>query len=352
MPQLCAVFIDDLRTGKKLQIADQVHDDKANQHHASDGDDGFFPNGRTVKRTAVAHDSVVYTFPDPLLATEDFRESEISTSSWRNAPQFPLLQRALGLGIELLIDDEPTRLLAIQSLLKTPDKIIDEHWRLAAATYDPEFYAVFTKKFPKSEDEYRGAADVLHLFALVVSQRMKEAADFAIEAAPRLRGSSRSITDAATHSLRKAGFDKQVIAFLRELLTRDPELPYWGTMIAISAHVHDSKGALEFMRTIMARPELTAPARATASTYFANALLAADELDEGIRVLRALVKSHADSKAVNQNREQMEQALMPSTADRLRLPARCGKGRRRQSRARPLVAHLTLQRRKPTSPPH
>jgi tetratricopeptide (TPR) repeat protein len=161
-------------------------------------------------------------------------------------------------------------------------------------------YEGMAKKFPTNVMTWdRSNADAVYLLNLIAAGRAEDAAKTAMDAVARKKGMRLNLTGEVLDNMQKQGLGAQVLAFLREMLTRDPSLPFWDDFIRLSAQESASTGALEFLEAAMNNPKLGAASRAEIQFHHEKALLAADKVEEGIGVLRGLIQAGPRSGAVD-----------------------------------------------------
>ncbi|HSI11635.1 MAG TPA: hypothetical protein VK961_06305, partial [Chthoniobacter sp.] len=204
-----------------------------------------------------------------------------------------LLQRALVLdGTVRILDDETRRLAATVALQSLP-RLRKPSWTLVREIDDGPLYEALAARFgkPGTEEAYeRGPAAMIYLVGLVAHGRTKDAVRFVSEAGTTLSQGGSLVAHGSVDYLLRRGLVRQVNDFLHELLSGDPALPYWSDYIQLSARLGESDKALAFAREIAARPDLAPEAQQEANRYEVEALLAADDVDGGVKILRAMIQ--------------------------------------------------------------
>lgn len=204
----------------------------------------------------------------------------------------PLLRRALRLDVELNVwrSGSTRRALAEIALLEI-DHLKRPQWALIASPDDVALYEAFVKKFPASgRDRERGAATGVYLLGLIAAGRTEDATRLVFAEDSQLDAHLVGYANAETLALlQRSGRGEAVVDFLRDMLTRDPALPFWDNFITLAAQQNRAREALDLLRATQARPGLEPDIAASLRQRYATALLAADEVDEGIAVLRALI---------------------------------------------------------------
>jgi tetratricopeptide (TPR) repeat protein len=211
-----------------------------------------------------------------------------------------LVKRALLLDEDVSFDGEETRALAAKIALENISQMKRARWSLVTTSADIPLYEAMTSKFPKGNADWeRSTADAVYVLSLVATGQAEEAAKAAMSAVERAKGGGFSVTGEVLDSMQKQGLGGQVIAFLREMLTRDPSLPFWDDFIKLAAQESASGTALDFFEATLKNPKLNAASRGEVLSHHANALLAADKVEEGISVLRDLILAGPRSGAVD-----------------------------------------------------
>lgn len=201
-----------------------------------------------------------------------------------------LLTRAIKSGLALYIDGEATRLKAADLALKNIGSLTQPMWYLVTSLDHAPLYEAMAAKFPDAGNRDRSQAVAIYLLALVANDRTQDAVKLVLES-DVAEEASMSINVKVLDHMNRQGLGKQVLAFLQQLLARDATLPYWPTFIELSARQGASAEALKLLQESLAKPSLPAEAKTTMQSLYYEALLAADQRDEGIRVLRKLVQA-------------------------------------------------------------
>jgi tetratricopeptide (TPR) repeat protein len=150
------------------------------------------------------------------------------------------------------------------------------------------------RKTPRGiQDVYYLQAQVYYLLNLISQSRTKEATALARKIGG---GNSVYVPDEAFQDMEHAGYSKPLHDFLYELLTQNPELPFWGDYIPLAAQVGETERMLALARKSAAREDLSETQRYSIRQYLCNALLAADHVDEGVAEIRKILAQSAKSR--------------------------------------------------------
>ena len=115
----------------------------------------------------------------------------------------------------------------------------------------------------------------------------------------------------STNAIAEAADARKVYAALHRLLRDHPALPLWDQFRAASARIGKTVEALALAREVAAKPDLDPAARRAVRGELYKGLLAADEVDEGVAVLRELLKKdeNAPAAAPAQGRARMHPSI-------------------------------------------
>lgn len=219
----------------------------------------------------------------------------------------PLLLRAILLpGVQIEIQGKATHTLAGELALKNVAKLTSPKWELIQTIEDAPLYEAMAKRFPKRENGSDPSdAELVYLLSLIASGKTKEASAFITRPGADLRLGGLLFGHHGVGRLIGGTVGKQLAAFLHEVLLKNPSALFWDEYIAFSARSGQSAEALALLKQSAERPDLSAEARVALVKNFAKALLAADQVDEGVRVLRETIQIGAQGvKATNADLEQ------------------------------------------------
>jgi tetratricopeptide (TPR) repeat protein len=204
-----------------------------------------------------------------------------------------LIARILKLDFEhLSVEGTATRKLAARLALQSVASLKKPRWELVEDLEDAALYEALIKKFPDDRQGSRGPAAQVYLLALIAGDRATEAVSLITRVQEESKpGDHLQLYLKSLEKLGSAGLGGKVLAFLRQLLVANPVLPYWQDFIELSARQNDSANALKTLREALAREKLDPKTRLEIHSHYYLALLAADERDEGLRILRDMVQA-------------------------------------------------------------
>jgi tetratricopeptide (TPR) repeat protein len=213
----------------------------------------------------------------------------------------PLLREAVLLPqTELSISGAETNDLARKVALEEVGNMKTPHWELAGSLDGAPLFEAFQKRFPDASlqgnagdsGDYPTARQYYFLHLIVTGQAGK-----AIAMADSLQGDNSS--SIPVDELDRAGYTRQVADFLHDLLTKHPELPLWNDYISLAAKTGQTTQMLALIRSVASRTDLSTSQRGNAHKAFYLALLAADQIDEGIAELRKVISTAGSSGATD-----------------------------------------------------
>ncbi len=232
----------------------------------------------------------------------------------------PYVRRALlSKANSLSIDGKATRVLARQLALASVGEMKVPRWTLVDSLDALELYEALEKKFAASvRGKPTNAVDALadlensrfgsnyekqgartyYLMALIVRGRTDDAAQFA----RRVGDEDDGFESAAVEALERAGFASALDNFLHELLSKSPELPSWDTYISVAAQTGNTERMLDLARSVAAKPDLGRQKSSGIRENLYRALLAADQVEEGVKELRSLLAAAPNAGGRNVRR--------------------------------------------------
>ncbi len=182
-------------------------------------------------------------------------------------------------------EGDKTLELARKIALERVDALKSPQWALAASLDAGELYEALERRFPadiSSQQDYDAReARVYYLVGLIARGETEKALAVA-EKFPSEGG----IAGPSLAALVKAGRGEQAFDFLDKLLSKNPDLPFWSFYIGLSAKVGATDKMLERVRAGVAVKTLSPERRNELDEALIDALLAADQVEEGLAVIR------------------------------------------------------------------
>jgi tetratricopeptide (TPR) repeat protein len=233
-----------------------------------------------------------------------------------------LIKRALlSKARQIRFTGEATTKLARRIALQNVNELKRPPWSLADSTDAMELYEALEKKFAKAatnaapavripglpsafadvggfNDEFgheRQQARGYYLLGLIVAGRSADAVKLAKEMAGD--ETSAGLPHEAVKALERAGHTRALDDFLHGLLAQNPELPLWADYVRIAAHAGTTERMLKLAREAAAQPALAGRKGLAVRENLYAALLAADQVEEGVRELRALLQAQGEKPA-------------------------------------------------------
>ena len=210
----------------------------------------------------------------------------------------PLLRKAVTSPATVYIQSGiETRRLARQLALENIANMSAAQWALVDTIEAAPLYEAMYAKFGDEEQRTsfeREQADIHYLLSTIVArqQQKAEAALARIARTDRLY-----LPQSAVNALRDAGQNEALAEFLHAALARQPELRAWDVYIEQSSYAGRSQQALELIRQLLRRADLPAHLRKELAGRETEALLANNQIDAGIKSLRAQIAAKpADEK--------------------------------------------------------
>lgn len=130
------------------------------------------------------------------------------------------------------------------------------------------------------------AAQTYYLLGLISHDRAKDA----VAIAKKLGGGNNVfLPEPAFRQMEQAGYTEALDEFFYELLTQDPTLSFWNDYVQLAAKAGKTERMLTLVRAAAARQDLPAKNKAAIRGTLFKALLAADDVDEGVQEMRRLI---------------------------------------------------------------
>ena len=213
--------------------------------------------------------------------------------------------------VTLKIEGDETQALARDVALKLMDKLPAPHWELACSLDAAPLFEAMEKRFTvahalqqffsgdnASSAESKPEANGYQLLHLIASGKADDALAFA-----ERTGGDMSF-GAVADALEAGGYAAQVDDFLFGLLSKHPELPVWSDYITVAVRSGKTARMLALIRSMADRSDLPKSQSSSAHETFSLALLAADQIDDGVAELRKVIATITDSSTMQ------EKALM------------------------------------------
>jgi tetratricopeptide (TPR) repeat protein len=204
-----------------------------------------------------------------------------------------------------------THRLAQKLALELVDKLKSPQWQLVNSLDAVELYEALQKRFSKAPEKTPGPvtetrlpgidlpehdpaemhkqqATLYYLLGLIARDRTADA----VSVAQKLSGIKRGgvyLPPAALKAMETAGYTRNVDDFLFELLTKSPDSPFWPHYVQIAAKAGRTDRMLTLARATATSDQVSRNKRATIHQYLFRALLAADQIDDGVKEIQRLI---------------------------------------------------------------
>jgi tetratricopeptide (TPR) repeat protein len=222
------------------------------------------------------------------------------------------LRRALKQRNVILQFNQPneTSRLAQKVALEMMDQLGAPQWGLINSLDSTVLYEAMDKRFgnhdaddsssqtpalPGMPRDYmtnpqKAMAGAYYFLGLISQGRSKDAVALAKKSGAN---SQPYMFEEAFTQMERAGYTSALDDFFFELLSQDPGLPFWDEYVALAAKSGQTERMVKLARSAAADEDLTSGKKASIHENLAKALLAADQLDEGVTELRALITNNA-----------------------------------------------------------
>ena len=218
-----------------------------------------------------------------------------------------------------------TKTLARKVALEIAAQLKAPPWSIMDSPDSMALFEAMQKRFPapgKNEGYRREAADAYYLLGLIAANRTADAVRFAVALSER--GNHSFSLPEATAALAKSGPQRAVFAFLHDLLAQHPEMyGLWRDFINLAPQVGETDKMLATLQAALARENLPAAVRLNLRQLLAPALLASDQIDDGVKELRAILGT--PPKKLRQDDESSADATDDNRESAARQLARIGK---------------------------
>lgn len=204
-----------------------------------------------------------------------------------DAPAKELIKKALSSGVVLQSRDPAFRALARRLILEDPSRLKAPQWGLIAGIDEENIrlYQLLDKKYGQQEESQyeRRQAGEYYLMSLIVAEKFDEA--------------YRSITSLGNSEEISLGYESLEIAlaqgkggtvvnFLIKALSKDPNLPFWDSLIQLAAQENRSGEAMELARQAAKSEKFQGANRDSVLAVLATAALADGKIDEAVGFMR------------------------------------------------------------------
>ncbi|MCW3053714.1 MAG: repeat-containing protein [Chthonomonadales bacterium] len=214
--------------------------------------------------------------------------------------------------IEIPVGDV-TRRLAQKLALELAAKVKVPQWKLAESPDTTELYEALAKRFVKTAnagttsniaravareqgDNGEKTARTYYLLGLIVKGRTQKAAQVVVSFGTDQEAGA--LIQGALTALNRSGHTGAVADFLHAQLTQNPNLPLWDIYIEAAPRAGQIAPMLTLVRAAAARKDLSKERRDTLQAHLYRALLAADQVDEAVTLMRRiLAASNAEGAA-------------------------------------------------------
>jgi tetratricopeptide (TPR) repeat protein len=203
-----------------------------------------------------------------------------------------------------------THRLAQKLAVELVDKLKTPQWQLVDSLDAVELYEALQKRFtspaektpkrsvdtqlpgidlPEREpaEMYKQQATLYYVLGLIARDRTAEAVAVA-QKLPAGRGEAYLPPD-ALKAMEAAGYTRNVDDFLFELLTKSPDLPFWPHYVQIAAKAGRTDRMLTLARSTASSDRVSRNKRATIHQHLFRALLAADQIEDGVKEIQRLI---------------------------------------------------------------
>jgi len=141
-------------------------------------------------------------------------------------------------------------------------------------------------------------ARIYYMLGLISQGRTQEA----VAAAKTYKGFQNVYAfESAFDAMDSAGYADQLDDFLHELLSQNPVLPFWSQYVKYSAKAGTTGRMLDLVRSTLARNDLSDSRKAALRQILYTALLASDNVEEGVAEMRLLIASNTPAPAGEQS---------------------------------------------------
>ncbi len=201
--------------------------------------------------------------------------------------------------------------------LKTPQ------WQLVNSLSDAELYEALEKRFAKPAKPQAGAesdisasvepanyqrrnAQMYYLLGLIAQQRTAEAVAVANKFE---KEDNFSVPSEALVQMERAGFTRQLNEFFHQILSENPELPFWDEYVQAAAHAGATEEMVKLVQSTTKRAGVSKKQALRLQQLLHRALLATDNIEQGVSELRQVMKSTEGQPSVSRYEQEDRAAL-------------------------------------------
>lgn len=301
---------------------------------ADEGESGMLANviqqiSQRMTENAGDADAIMASLERQLASTGEYRTEFtvpnlvplVGEQKTTNFLRYIFSHRSLEVGVP---QRSETAKLARKLALEMVNELQVPQWRLTYSLDGSELFEALEKKFPPHEPETNRStaafmgndmnrraleeqnnrsyaeARLYYLFSLVSQNRTKEAVAIA-----QKMGHLKTyyVPSETVQQLDRAGYGKALNDFFYELLSQNPELPFWEEYIPLAAEVGETDQMLELARKTASREDLSEKQRDTIRQNLIQALLAADHVDEAVAEIQKILSQSKHANAEGSDAE-------------------------------------------------
>jgi len=213
---------------------------------------------------------------------------------------------------------EDTRKLAAQLALQHISELKAAQWELADSMDAGELYAALLKKFgapTQPQDPAFERARVYEFLRLIMALKTAEATDLGRQISENF-----SLPSQGLDAVESAGRGKAVCEILHAILAENPALPYWNDYTSLAVRAGASEQMLALLKTTLARTDLAPEVRSKLAGDDAKALLAAGQVEAGVKALTELsapIEKKSASPLNRLRRSEMDDQNIPLRVARI-----------------------------------
>lgn len=217
--------------------------------------------------------------------------------------------------VQVSVGDK-TRKTASELALKHVNELKLPQWRLAHDIHATKLFEALSKTFldksvssgktgsPYANKDYI-LAQKYYVLGLIVSKRHDEAVDIAYRVL-KVKG---GFPSKGLEALEEAGYTRNIYAFIKKLLEKNPELQLWDTYIELSAKIRQTKTVVAFIDKALKRKNLSNNIRRSLLHAKINAQLADDKTEQAVASIKKYISANP-TKHVKKSDDLVENAKL------------------------------------------